>query len=883
VSRNLGGSSKMMLKRRIQPAAQLDGVIDLERLRSGPPDSIERNAQKFFELTWPSEEIHALLRALCGRFDGQRSEGTILAQAVKGLGKSHSLLLAYHLFKSPIEAKAWLSGLGYNWAPPTNTVVLVQKLTDRSLPDDALWLLVADALGKQWSNKTPPTPDELLAGIGDRHLVLVFDELERGIQGIVSDARRTQNLNFLQMLSETANRDVRVTLIAAIYDGSVEPGATLRRTPRVDLRYRKTEDRAAIVRHRLFEDAESYDRDAVKALIQSYINVWKKFGVETPPPYAAKMEAMFPFLPDLVELVFTRITETIGFQGTRSAIGLLSSMLEASGTSSYLMSAAHCRLSDKTCADRLQDLNPSGALISCAQSNFNDLASQPFAESIASATLFASLVPGAPVGLSKDELVRHVVKPGDDPNEFQAALDTFRKYGTYFHATDGRYRFDLHENEDAKVQLAAQRYTDDVAREQLITIWLQDVFRDTTETVVFRDTEQTKSDLEALSLKGRRFILAPRRLSVEERHALYVGAQKRNQIILLEPRDSAISLLTNADLLAYARRVRAARELANSAGSADSRRRYEDIRAEEVKQLVRLLRQPGLCYVRIEQWAEKAANTRFEEEQLGQSASKAEVVEQLRAHLFPPSLFVEHLRDQINAGNFIGQRVEQVDRAYCNNLGFPVPLDVQAVPNAIRQLVEDPARILGLKHQRIGGGVCGETVNLSQSEFDQAELSYPWPAILPAAGGVVGGAWSPVGPVGGPTAGPTVTFPQPAPISSRPREERATPHCATLGELRQQVAARLIDLDNPSIIQVRFSIFSDLQNRELTTLPSAFRGGLVGNGDLSVQLDINLHGPLGKPDLEERCEQLPAFAGASYSARITVEMEEPAPADQGEA
>ena len=866
-----------MLRKRFQTASQLDGVIDLERLHSGPADSLERDAARFFELTFPSDEVHALLRALSTRFSGKHSAGTILAQAVKGLGKSHTLLLAYHLFKSAAEARPWMAALGYQWLPPADTVVLVQKFTDRAAPKDALWLLVGDALGVKWNEKTPPTPDDLIAAVGSRHLVIVFDELERGVQGIVNDARRKQNLSFLQMLSETANRDPRVTLIAAIYDGSVEPGATLSRTPRIELRYLKSEDRAAIVRHRLFENAQSYDRESARALVQSYINTWKKFGIETPVAYSNRMEATFPFIPDLVELVFTRITATGGFQGTRSALGLLGAMLDASGEGSYLMTAAHCRISDAACLTRLQDLNPSGMLINCAQSVYRDLATQPYADTIASATLLASLVPGAPIGLSKDEIIRHAVKPGDDPNDLQAALDTFKKYGTYFHETDGRFRFDLHENENAKVQLNARKYAEDVAREQLIATWLQDVFRDTGETMVFRDMEQAKASLDALSLKGRRFVLAARRLSTDERHALYVGVQKRNQVILLEPSDAAANHLTNADLLAYARRIKAAQELTNNASSADSRRRYEDIRADEARQLVRLLRQAGVIYVRIEQWAEKPADTQFEEEPLGQAASKAEVVEQLRTNLYPPSLFVEHLREKIKLGQFIGQRVDQVDRAYCNNLGFPVPLDVQAVSNAVRQLVQDPARILGLKHQRLGGGACGESVPLSQSEFDQAELAHPWPAPLSTPDRPTGGA----GPSPGPGPGPTPPPPAPPVGPSRRREERSTPHCASIGELRQQVAARLVDLETPSILSARFSIFSDVQGQDFASLPSAFRGGLTGNGDLSVQLDINLHGPLGKAELEQQCERVPVIAGATYSARVVVEVEDGAATKDG--
>ena len=54
---------------------------------------------------------------------------------------------------------------------------------------------------------------------------------------------------------------------------------------------------------------------------------------------------------------------------------------------------------------------------------------------------------------------------------------------------------------------------------------------------MLQDLEQAKRDLDALGLKGRRFVLASRRLSAEERHGLYLGVQMRNQIILLEPRE----------------------------------------------------------------------------------------------------------------------------------------------------------------------------------------------------------------------------------------------------------------------------------------------------------------------------------------------------------
>lgn len=90
-----------MLTRRYASARDLDGVIDLERLRSGSSTSLERDAAGFLELTWPSSDVYALVRGLSNRFDGGAQSSTILAHSAKGLGKSHALLLGYHLYASP--------------------------------------------------------------------------------------------------------------------------------------------------------------------------------------------------------------------------------------------------------------------------------------------------------------------------------------------------------------------------------------------------------------------------------------------------------------------------------------------------------------------------------------------------------------------------------------------------------------------------------------------------------------------------------------------------------------------------------------------------------------------------------------------------------------
>jgi hypothetical protein len=859
-----------MLKQRYSSASRIDGVVDVEKLRSGPRNCLERDASQLFDLTYVTEDLQAMLRTLSRRFssngDGD-SPGLFLAEGVKGQGKSHDMILTYHLFESPDLARPWMGARGFLWDPPSDTVVLIEKFTDQYLPFDSLWDYVGQKLNISWSRDHSPSLTEFRAALADRHLVLIFDELERGITNIGDPARRSQNLSFLQMISEEANRNNRVTLVAAIYNGTVDPGSALKRIPRLELRFRKAEDRAAIVRHRLYSNADSYDRKAAENLIQSYLNTWKRMGVEVNEDYVVRLKSSFPFLPELIDLIFERMGGGEAFQGTRGALGLLGAMLDASGPESRLLTAAHCKLTDSACADRLQDLDPAGTTISCATGNLRDLKNQPYAEAIASATLTASLVPmGRSRGVSKEELIRHVAEPGCDPNQFEATLEAFRRYGSYFHREEERFYFDVEENEEAKVELEAYRSgSDEAARQQISELWLRDLFKETQQAVIFNELEAARTALTTMSKSGPRFVLAPRRLSNPERHAVYSGAEFRNQIILLEPRDDQANHMINPDLLSAAKRYAAAKSLAGSARTADRRDRYEKISIRERKLVLDTLKQSGLVFIRVEKSDETADKSVFEIEPLGQAASREEVVNQIRTQIYPQTYFAEHLRDRLPS--LIGQSVAQVDRIYRTTLGFPVPLKEDMVAGAIRSLVEDPdTRPLGLRGPR-GRDFCGQLVNLSPSELEEAILSPPWsrsaaPSQLPS------------NPITPPTinggASPTIISPTPTIPLRVDTETLATPPARSLGELRQQTATRLAAIEGASVLDVSFRILVNAQDTELSGFSSGIRGGLSGRGTLDVQIEITCPGPMSKADVEAKCEQLPQLSQGMYSARLRV-------------
>jgi hypothetical protein len=362
-----------------------------------------------------------------------------------------------------------------------------------------------------------------------------------------------------------------------------------------------------------------------------------------------------------------------------------------------------------------------------------------------------------------------------------------------------------------------------------------------------------------------RFVLAPRRLSTFERHAVYFGSEMRNQILLFEPRDETSSHLNNPDILSAAKRSIAAATLAPTAGTAERRSRYERIAAQERKNVKDFIKSSGLVYVRVEGWDEKPEDSLFEMESVGQAAEKQSLIEYLRTQLYPGPFFVEHLREHLK--QFHGFTIAQVEKIYKNTLCYPVPTTVPDIADAVVSLAEDRSRILGLKHQR--RDFCGENVTLGAGELPEAVLAQPWPAV----------------PFRPPSEKPTATppdeskgddrplpFPKPTPSPVQPIkvEEIATPYCKTRSELRQAVAEKLSGIEGNAIQRIQFQIYAQCQDVALSDFPSAVRGALTMNGDLVVQIDLTLPGPLDKVQAENCCESLPHFSNANYSARMHV-------------
>ncbi len=841
------------------------GIIDLANLSSTRKRRIplEARPEDFFSLTYPTADIQRVIKKLDARFSGDEGiPGLFLFEGLKGSGKSHLLLLVYHLFKNPAVSESWLDRYGLDLTPPSDAVVIINKFTD--LPLSSIWDFIYEQINEKRPERTTVQPS--LAEVQDvlkgRRLILIFDELEQGINVIADPALKQQNLAFLQMLSELGNRSDQITLFASIYSDRAEPGSTLLRVPAVRVQFSHNQDRARVVQHRLFTNYDSFEQARAGSVIDSYLGLWQRHStIQDSEQLRSQMLQSFPFSPELLDVLLQRVPARGGFQNLRGALGFLAQLVKLHNTEVDLLTPAHASLTDQGVRTLLSDLDVGGNLIRAASGNLEELKQVALANELSSAVMLYTLTgSGATTGATREELVRSIVRPGVDINTLEQTVETFRRYASHFHAQESRYFFDLEENADAKVEYQSIRVDDALAREKLYSIWKDEVFREAATAVIFKDSESTKEACEALDKDRLRYVLAPRRLNAGERHSLYFGLSMRNQIVLLEPRDDSFNLDTNADLIKWAKRLITAQRLIAGTQDTSHRSQYDRISREDRQNVINAIRRAGLVYIRFERFGTSPDDDVVDEMSLGSSSSREDVQREMREKIFPVQFFEEHLGKRLK--DIKGLTVAEVDREYRNTIGFPVPTLYDSIGRAIRELCR--AGKISVRHPR--GDSCGQNPDLSETELMTARLDDPFQTRT----------YSPQSatpqplPIDVPTSTTSIEPAKPPVIEAMQREEiRVLPQLSA-GLLRQEIASRLQASNEVKILRVEFMVFLDQDSGDLSSYAAPLRGNMSGHGAISVEIRLTKEGEFTKAQIEQMAESLPLLNGAEYSARLEV-------------
>ena len=306
-------------------------AADLWEVHKGRAPDEYRDPTRFFQQTYQTEGLSNLLDVVAKRLRGEGGDPVIQIQTPFGGGKTHALIAMYH------KAAEW----------ETNRVVIVGT---PMAPTDTLWGQIAEQLtGSRagFGDSTAPGREALRALLeAHQPLLLLMDEvLEYATKAagvpVGASTLSAQTLAFLQELTEAASTLSRVclaiTLPSSVLEHYDEGAEKLFRqlqkvAGRVEKIYTPVQEHeiTQVIRRRLFSlIVEKRMQEVVGEFLDYAVGEsLLPAGVE-PSEYRQRFEVSYPFLPEVVDILYQRWGSFTSFQRTRGVLRLLSLVVHA--------------------------------------------------------------------------------------------------------------------------------------------------------------------------------------------------------------------------------------------------------------------------------------------------------------------------------------------------------------------------------------------------------------------------------------------------------------------------------------------------------------------------------------------------------------------------
>ena len=309
-----------------------------------------KDAETFFRKTYLTQGLENLLTIVEKRLRGEGGDPVIQIQTPFGGGKTHALIAMYH------KAAEW----------GAKKVVMVGTAMSTK---DTLWGSIEKQLtGKiaRFSGQVSPGREAIreLLYLNQPTLILMDEVLEyvtkaAGVK-VEESTLAAQTIAFMQELTETASSLDKVCLVitlpSSIIEHYDEPAEKLYQqmqkvAGRVEKIYTPVEENeiTKIIRRRLFSDL---DEDDAKKVVTEFVNYTEKEGILPtelqPSEYRDKFIDSYPFMPEVVDVLYHRWGSFPTFQRTRGVLRLLSLVIHSlKGANKPYISLADFDLADQ--------------------------------------------------------------------------------------------------------------------------------------------------------------------------------------------------------------------------------------------------------------------------------------------------------------------------------------------------------------------------------------------------------------------------------------------------------------------------------------------------------------------------------------------------------
>ena len=288
---------------------RFQGVLQAHKVGDGG-DRLENDAERLFSMTYPSNALQTAFAHVDNKLRGRDSQGGIALSGPYGAGKSHGLLVLYHMFNNPTVAQEWVDEWQVSVDLPESASATIHSTSETDA--DLIWEPIFRDLGREElldDIKRYPTTEHCEQLVEDEPAAIFFDEIETWWESFSDDENEDlleRNEFFLQNLFEVANDpDADLFAFVTLLDKSQDIRRILDRTNPYAVDMNNTGDREQIILHRLFKTRhDDIDESAVRDVVSEFVDHYTyPVEIDEPKRYENRMVETYPFHPEVLDLL----------------------------------------------------------------------------------------------------------------------------------------------------------------------------------------------------------------------------------------------------------------------------------------------------------------------------------------------------------------------------------------------------------------------------------------------------------------------------------------------------------------------------------------------------------------------------------------------------
>ena len=333
-------------------------AVEMHEFLDGTADRTYQDPQTFFDNTFLTDQMKLLVRDVLTRLDSGRGQPVTVIDTGFGGGKTHSLLLLHHILKNRgigldfVRKHGISSDMDADCIPPARIV----EIDCREITKNTLWGEIAHRLGRYSEFEEMDTRQETpldiasIKGLLDGPVLIMLDELPHYlfkadsirmgnstlgeqtilfvmelISAVASSPRAcliltlTENQSLYKSYSAKVRSNVNRSIVDLRVDdlvGSLNEAISRQAHTMTPVNPNQIYD---VVKTRLVKHVDEAEKAAT---IREYAAYYEKHGLDV-GDMLEKMGRSYPFHPNLIDILYKRVSTIDKFNQTRGMLRLL--------------------------------------------------------------------------------------------------------------------------------------------------------------------------------------------------------------------------------------------------------------------------------------------------------------------------------------------------------------------------------------------------------------------------------------------------------------------------------------------------------------------------------------------------------------------------------